>query len=70
MEVLRRPSAINNRAKPIKQSEKLCILNFLKYLRIKPMPNKGMAAASILKEKPKSETIQAVTVVPILAPKI
>ena len=37
---------------------------------MKPKPNSGMAAASMLNEKPKSETIHAVTVVPIFAPKI
>ena len=36
----------------------------------KPIPNKGIATEAILKEKPKSDTIQAVTVVPIFAPKI
>ena len=70
MEVLSRPKAINKSAKPIKQSEKLWILNFLKYFKMKPKPNRGIAAASTLKEKPKRETIQAVTVVPIFAPKI
>ena len=35
-----------------------------------PIPNRGMAAADMEKEKPNRETIHAVTVVPILAPNI
>ena len=36
----------------------------------KPIPKSGIAASAIEKLNPKSETIQAVTVVPIFAPKI
>ena len=37
---------------------------------MKPKPKRGTAAALMEKLKPKSETIHAVTVVPIFAPKI
>ena len=35
-----------------------------------PIPIRGIAKAEILNEKPRRETIQAVTVVPMFAPKI
>ena len=61
---------MNKSANPMKQSAKLCILKRLKYLRTKPNPKSGTAAAEIEKLNPKSDTIHAVAVVPMLAPKI
>ena len=52
-----------------KIKEALDLESFNKVIK-KPIPKIGIAKAEILKLKPKSETIQAVIVVPILAPKI
>lgn len=64
------PNPINNKANPMKQSAKLWILSFLKYFKIKPRPKSGMAADAMEKLNPKKDTIQAVIVVPMFAPKI
>ena len=40
------------------------------FLRKNPIPKRGMAKVDILKLNPKKATIQAVMVVPILAPKM
>ena len=60
----------NNNPKPRIISPKSFILYLFRDLAKKPNPIRGIAKADILNEKPKKETIQAVTVVPIFAPKI
>lgn len=59
-----------SRPKPIRASPMDSFLIFFIEVKIKPSPNNGTAKADILNLKPKKETIQAVIVVPILAPKI
>ena len=61
---------MKSNANPMKQSAKLWIVRRLKYLRMKPKPKRGIAAAEMENENPKRETIHAVTVVPMFAPKI
>lgn len=60
----------NNIPKPRKRSEKFLIFDFFNDFRKKPIPINGIAIADTLKEKPKNETIHAVTVVPMFAPKM
>ena len=60
----------NKSPKPKNNSEKFFKPNLFIDFKKNPIPTSGIANAEILNEKPKNETIQAVTVVPMFAPKI
>ena len=60
----------NRRPKPMMASPIFCFFNLFMLVRKNPIPKRGMAKVDILKLNPKKATIQAVMVVPILAPKM
>ena len=57
-----------SREKPMMNSPMLWYLSFLNCIRTKPSRKRGMESAAMSNLKPSREMIQAVTVVPILAP--
>ncbi len=67
-ESLRKPRPRKRRANPITISPEFFLFCFFDMVRIKPMAIRGMASRDISILNPSREIIQAVTVVPILAP--
>ena len=61
---------MNKSAKPIIASPRFLNRSFFDIVMKNPVPKSGIAKAEILKLKPNIETIHAVTVVPMFAPKI
>ena len=60
----------NKRPNPIKASPMASFFSLFTEISRKPIPNIGIAKAEMSNLNPKRETIQAVMVVPIFAPKI